>query len=112
MASRHLNRVTVIANPAPREPHVLAMVIAGIRRFEIHGASSRGPVSARWHQRDGAWFDLARNVSFDGALKAINEFIDLTWDLAPGWSAERDQFDVAAAAAVLAGPAADLALAA
>ncbi len=96
---------SVIPSPAPREPHVLAMIVAGIRCFEIRGVSASGPVSAHWHQRDGGWFDLARDVSFADAIAAINRFIDLVWDLAPGWSAERDASEMAAVAAVRSGEA-------
>ena len=98
--------VSVIPSPAPREPHVLAFVVAGIRCFEIRGVHASGAVSAHWHQRDGQWFDLADGVSLDDATAAINHFLDLTWDLAPGWSAENDAAEMAAVADVLAAGAA------
>ena len=102
---------TVIPAPAPREPNVLCAVISGTSYNEVE-RTERGH-RARHHFRDGEWFDLAQDVSFDDAIAAIGRFIDLTWDLAPGWSKERDDAIRAAVSAVLAGPAAsDLALAA
>ena len=103
-------RTTTIANPAPREPNVLCAVISGIQYFEIERTAA-GHL-ARFHFRDGEWFDLVRGVSFDAATAAIAEFIDLTWDLAPGWSQASDDAQRAAAAAVLAGPAIALPMAA
>ena len=92
--------VSVIPSPAPREPHVLAFIVAGVRCFEIRGASRSGPVSAHWHQCDGQWHVLADGVSLDGATAAINRFVDLVWDLAPSWSAKRDAAELAAVATV------------
>lgn len=94
---------TIIPSPAPREPNVAAMVIAGIRCFEIRTAASG--VSAHWHQRDGAWFPLAVDASLDEAAAAVGRFLSLVDHLPPGWSQEADDTEVAAAVAVLAGPA-------
>jgi hypothetical protein len=101
LASRR--RTTVINNPAPREPNVLCAVISGTHYCEVERTAAGN--AARFHFRDGEWFDLAQGVSFDDAIAAIGHFIDLTWDLAPGWSQERDDAIRAAIADVLAGSA-------
>ena len=98
LASRR--RITVINNPAPWEPNVLCAVISGTHYCEIDRAE--GGHCARFHLRDGEWFDLAVGVPFDDAVAAIGHFIDLTWDLPPGWSVERDDAIRAAVADVLA----------
>jgi len=98
--------VSVIPSPAPREPHVLAFIVAGVRCFEIRGVSASGALSAHFHQRDGEWHVLAEGVPLAQATAAINRFIDLVWDLAPGWSAERDAAELAAVATVREGVAA------
>ena len=108
--SRRRTTTTTIANPAPREPNVLVAVISGIHYLEVERTA--GGHLARFHFRDGEWFGLAQDVSFDAATAAIAEFIDLTWDLPPGWSQASDDALRAAAAAVLAGPAAALPIAA
>ena len=104
-------RTTTIANPAPREPRVLCAIISGIQYFEIERTA--GGHMAHFHFRDGIWFDLARDVSFDAATAAVADFIDRTWELPPGWSAANDDAQRSAAADILVGrPAFDLALAA
>ena len=75
-------------------------MISGTHYCEIDRAD--GSHRARFHFRDGEWFDLAVGVSFDDAIAAIGQFIDLTWDLAPGWSVDRDDAIRAAVADVLA----------
>lgn len=103
-------RTTIIPAPAPREPEVAAMVISGIRCFEMR--TSLAGVSAHWHQRDGVWFALALDGSFDQAAAAIGRFLDLVEHLPPGWSREADGTEVGAAAEVLFGGSPALPLAA
>jgi hypothetical protein len=99
-------RITVIPAPAPREPHVLLAVVSGTHYCEIDRAD--GSHRARFHFRDGEWLDLAQGESFDDAIAAIGHFIDLTWDLAPGWSQDRDDAIRAAVATVHEGVADDI----
>ncbi|HYI85037.1 MAG TPA: hypothetical protein VEX11_17755 [Acetobacteraceae bacterium] len=101
MSLRH--GAVFIPSPAPREPEVAAMVIAGIRCFEIHTTPTG--LLTRWHQRDGIWFPLAVNASMHAATAAIGRFLSLVEHLPPGYSAEADETEVSAAVAVLAGPA-------
>jgi len=100
MSAKH--GAVFIPSPAPREPEVAAMVIAGIRCFEI--VTTPTGLLTRWHQRDGVWFPLAVDASMHAATTAIGQFLSLVEHLPPGWSAEADATEVSAAVAVLAGP--------
>lgn len=92
--------VTIFDGPEEPDPDCRAFVIAGIRCFEIR--TSPAGFSARWHQRDGVWFPLAPDGSFNEAAAAIGRFLDLVEHLPVGWSREADDTEVGAAVEVLA----------
>ncbi len=102
--------VSVIPAPAPREPHVLAMIVAGIRCFEIRGvlllrpgfrplAPARWPVASPRRRRSAR-----RRPRHDQRLHRPG------LGLGARWSAERDPSEMAAVAAVRSGVADDIAL--
>src|SRR5918911_129280 len=103
--------VSVLAdNPVPREA-VSAIVMGRLFFCEIrHTVAGH---TAVFHFRDGEWLNLtAAPGTLFAATAAISDFLDRVWDLPPGWSQQRDDAIRAAAAAVLAGPAPALPLAA
>lgn len=92
--------VTVIASPCPRDPNVLALVIAGVRCVEINrdGEDFR----TMWHVRMGKWIILADGVSEDVAFAATLAFVTLTSSIPQHYSAANDAAERAAAAEVAA----------
>ena len=94
--------VSVLAdNPVPREA-VSAIVMGKTLLCEIrHTAAGH---TAHFHLRDGEWLNLtAAPGTLFAATAAVSDFLDLVWDLTPGWSQQRDDAIRAAAAEVLAG---------
>src|SRR5215210_7124388 len=91
--------VSVLADrPVPKEEQVQAVIISGIRFFELHGATRTGPMVPMWHQRDGIWHPLsAHPVPLAEATARIARFLDLVADVPLSWSPESDAAELAAA---------------
>jgi hypothetical protein len=98
--------VTVIAQPSPRNPATLAMVIAGVRWIDVRrdGEGFR----AMLHIRQGEWLLLAEDVAFS----VIFAFLALVASVPQHYAPEHDAAERAAAAEVFAAFASPLSLAA
>ena len=98
-------------NPIPREATVQAVIVAGIRFFELRGPSRSGPVTVHWHQRDGVRHLLSDvPVPLAEATAIIARFLDLLHDVPVASSPERGALEAEAVATLRAGVADDIAL--
>ncbi len=72
--------VSVLSDrPVPREATVQAVIIAGIRFFELRGPSRSGPVTVHWHPRDNRWVELTSHPG----LWCTNRLMDVGRQLSP-----------------------------
>src|SRR4051812_7991369 len=102
--------VSIIADPSPRNPAVIVMVLAGTRCIDIRrdGDTFR----AQAHLRLGEWMPLADGVSEDVAFAAVLHFVHLVASVPQHYAPEHDAAERAAAAEVYAAFASPISLAA
>lgn len=92
--------VCVIADPSPRNPSVIVMVMAGTRCIDIRRDGDA--FCAQAHLRLGEWLPLAEGVSEDTAFAAVLAFLSLVGNVPQFYAPEHDTAERAAAAEVFA----------
>jgi hypothetical protein len=78
--------VTVINNPTPRNPSVVAMVMSGVRCIDVRREGDT--FSAALHIRQGEWLSLTNSVDEDTAFAAVESFVEKVAAVPQHYSAE------------------------